>query len=683
MRSGSSAHDDHDWPPSARHPYAAEATSGQARYGTHGPQPRSGPPDDAAGGWREVPFGPEISWPSGFRPLDTQAREILEAGYRAAPSYQQPALHDHGYGDPGYLDPAYDGPRTPYSGPGPADRGGAAGAGYQGVPGYQLPEPPGYAGPAHQRGFAERPAADQDIYPVTGAQEALQDTGPQPWPTGSAPAGYPDRWYGSPRLDDRALGGTAPDGPGDRRLAGLRYDELRYDEPGYDERRYQEPSPGPAYDEPRYQEPSPGSAYDEPRYQEPSPGRAYDEPLDDESWYQELRRSTPAYPQRGELQPGGPQPGGSRPGASPEDQGPWRGAGSPAAARSWAAAGPATGGPWRGAVPEASAARRHAVSPAEAFGGAGYLGAPTAQTDVLAPPPGGRADARPQGGALLAAPGTAEFAAAGTAEFAAAPGGGRSAVRPGYGLDGPEITLSWPARPQADDLDAFDEFWREDGGYSALLADEAGRDDGRRTGRRKATAGRRRGRSNDRRLWLALGGVVVVTAAAIAGIIKFEFPSHSGPAHTMITPAAIGSYVRTVDLEHQTHLAQLRAEVIKMSSGQASHVVSAVYEAGNSAAGGNAQIIMFIGGHLANAAPAASIASFTQKFPGAVVVSAGPLGGDAACVEQGVGTSSTASMCAWFDNDSFGEVVSPTMNAAALASSMRTFRRSVELVDKR
>ena len=36
-------------------------------------------------------------------------------------------------------------------------------------------------------------------------------------------------------------------------------------------------------------------------------------------------------------------------------------------------------------------------------------------------------------------------------------------------------------------------------------------------------------------------------------------------------------------------------------------------------------------------------------------------------------------MCAWFDNDSFGEVVSPAMNASALASAMRTVRPSVEL----
>jgi hypothetical protein len=169
--------------------------------------------------------------------------------------------------------------------------------------------------------------------------------------------------------------------------------------------------------------------------------------------------------------------------------------------------------------------------------------------------------------------------------------------------------------------------------------------------------------------------VIVVAAAAIVGVIKFEFPSHSGPVHTMAIPAKIGAYTRTVDLEHQADVAALRQKVISMSSGQASNVKSAVYESGNSAAGNTAQIIMFIGGHLANADPAASITSFTQQFHGAKVVSAGALGGKAACVQDG-----TVAMCAWFDNDSFGEVVSPTMNATALASAMQKVRPSVEQV---
>jgi hypothetical protein len=150
--------------------------------------------------------------------------------------------------------------------------------------------------------------------------------------------------------------------------------------------------------------------------------------------------------------------------------------------------------------------------------------------------------------------------------------------------------------------------------------------------------------------------------------------------HSMVTPPRIGSYIRTLNLEKQTHLAQLRAEVIKMSSGHASSVVSAAYESGNSAAGATEQIIMFIGGHLANAAPSSSIASFIEKFPAAVAVPAGTLGGQAACVENGAGTSNPVSMCVWFDNDSFGEIVSPTMNANALSTVMRTVRPSFELV---
>jgi hypothetical protein len=266
---------------------------------------------------------------------------------------------------------------------------------------------------------------------------------------------------------------------------------------------------------------------------------------------------------------------------------------------------------------------------------------------------------------------------------------GTTAVRPGHGLDGPEITSSWPAQPNTDEPEAYHDFWRddEDEEYTGLFGDrhaEFDRADARQAAASRQAAkrgtGRRRGRSNDHRLWFGLGGVVIVAAAAITGILKFEFPSHGGPAHTMSTPNKIGTYTRTVNLERQVGLAQLRADVIKMSSGTASDVKSAVYESGNSAAGNTEQILMFIGGHLANADPAASIASFTQSFPGAQVVSAGSLGGQAACVLEAANTSNSRSLCAWFDNDSFGEVVSPTMNAAALANTMRTVRPSVELL---
>ena len=93
--------------------------------------------------------------------------------------------------------------------------------------------------------------------------------------------------------------------------------------------------------------------------------------------------------------------------------------------------------------------------------------------------------------------------------------------------------------------------------------------------------------------------------------------------------------------------------------------MTAVYESGNSAAGSNTQIVMFVGGHLANADPAGSIAGFTQQVKGAKVVSPGPGGGKAVCLQEGT----AGAACAWFDNDSFGEVVSPTMDATALAKA--------------
>ncbi len=650
---------------------------------------------------------------------------MLESAYGTGPTYSQPAVDDYGYGDPGYADPSYEGPRTPYGSPasdGPAYGGprnaapprASGGSGYRppetGVPGYQVPEirnsaRPGYASPGQQPQGSAPPSGGQEIWPVTGAQEALPATGPQPiappavdaWgPRGSAgspqaasPA-YPDQWYGNPRLTNQPLtnqpltnqppndqprpGGSRFDGPpagarpADPRLEGINYGELRYDDP--------DPvTPG-------------------------QPG--YDEPLDDESWYEQLRRDASAHPQNfGPQHPSGPhrrvepqapahgqQPGfpqapdrvpgyglprGDRGGSSPQaPQGPQMSAGRPVGPGQRAASQP--GSPFPSA-PNPQAAQ-----------GTGFLSAPVAPVGLLTPPDGLRVT--PPDGLRVTPPDGMRLDALRDGASPAA-----AAVRPGHGLDGPEITSSWPAQPPTDDLESFEDFWRddEDEEYTGLFGDrqaEFNRADARQAAASRQTAakrsiGRRRGRSNDHRLWLGLGGVVIVAAAAITGIIKFEFPSHSGPAHVMVTPAKIGTYARTVDLERQVGLSQLRDEVIKMSSGQASGVVSAVYESGNSAAGNTAQIIMFIGGHLANADPAASITSFTQEFRGAHVVSAGPMGGKAACVLEGTTASNSRSLCVWFDNDSFGEIVSPTMNDTALAGAMRTVRPSVELLAKK
>ena len=195
--------------------------------------------------------------------------------------------------------------------------------------------------------------------------------------------------------------------------------------------------------------------------------------------------------------------------------------------------------------------------------------------------------------------------------------------------------------------------------------------------------GRRRGRSGDHKLWIALAGVVVVMAGALAAIFLLAFPSGPrGPAHTLVTPNQLNAFVRRPALEQQMNVGQLRQDVINMSSGQARRVVEAVYEAGNSTTGSTPQIVLFIGGNLLNASPMVSVTSFTQRFKGASVTSAGSLGGEAACVNATAAEPGSVAMCAWFDNDSFGEVVSPTMNATALANTMRQIRPHVELIAK-
>jgi hypothetical protein len=188
-------------------------------------------------------------------------------------------------------------------------------------------------------------------------------------------------------------------------------------------------------------------------------------------------------------------------------------------------------------------------------------------------------------------------------------------------------------------------------------------------------------RGSDHRLWLAVLGVVIAAGAAITAIITFGFPSPGAPVHAMQTPARIGSFARAADMESATQLAGVRTGVIQASAGQASDVKSAVYESRNGA-GNTVQVMMFIGGHLASASPAASITGFTRKFAGAAVVSAGSLGGQAVCAEEGAASSNQVSICAWFDNDSFGEIVSPTMNATTLATVMRTVRPDLEIVVK-
>ena len=129
-----------------------------------------------------MPFGPDISWPNGFRRMDPAARNLLEGGFGGSPQgrpdagpgtggsrpgYLQSATDDYGYGDPGYSDPAYDGPR---GGSGGAARPGGAPAGYRGTPGYQGTD---FREPARQYHPGYQPGSASGGYPATGAQQPL------------------------------------------------------------------------------------------------------------------------------------------------------------------------------------------------------------------------------------------------------------------------------------------------------------------------------------------------------------------------------------------------------------------------------------------------------------------------------------------------------------------------------
>jgi hypothetical protein len=164
-------------------------------------------------------------------------------------------------------------------------------------------------------------------------------------------------------------------------------------------------------------------------------------------------------------------------------------------------------------------------------------------------------------------------------------------------------------------------------------------------------------------------------------LMKYVFTGPSGPAHTVVAPDQAGAFTRMPNLEKQMKVNQLAQDVIKTSSGQASDVVSAVYQEGSSAPGSNPQVFMFVGGHLANASPPASISNFTQTYPGAKVEPAGTLGGEAACSEI-TANGQSASVCVWFDNDTFGELMSSTMTPAKLGNTLDMVRPSLELYAK-
>jgi hypothetical protein len=581
----------------------------------------------------QAPFGPEISWPTGYSSL-----EYRDGGYRypaaqpAASQGEHPyaAFSAAGYGDDGYSDPGYDGPASQDAGvagtrtvrgfiePAPA-RAGYAQHGYP----QAGRQDPGYSGPAYSR---QQPwDYDQSLRYASEDASYQEQDGYRQRPEGygqpesyGRPDGYGFAGHPAPAYDPADYNGSAHsrpgvDGPG-YDLSGIigtgDFDTHGYDEPSYDRLSYDDPRYADAagHGDQRY-DPRGGARFDETRFDMPR----FDETRLDSLWLadEDIRHDEPV--------------GYGNDGFSGD-------------------------GRLRSGYPDFD------LSPSGRFDEtrldlrADDLGIDHTRFDVPAFDET-RIDA-------MRAPGPGM-------DFHAAP----------TGLLAPEDQpLSWA------DETSFDDYLDEElAPVPAAFVRTAERDDDTRT--RRAT-GRRRGRSRDRRQWMALGAIAVVAAGAIGGVLmKFVFSGPSGPAHNVVAPNSVGAFTRMPNLEKQMKVEALRQDVMKTSAGQATNVVSAVYQAGSTAPGGNAQIFMFVGGKLSSAAPATSLQNFTQTYPGAKVVPAGALGGQAACAEAQSNGEGVA-MCVWFDNDSFGELVSPTMTTAKLATTLDTVRPNLELYAK-
>jgi hypothetical protein len=591
---------------------------------------------------RQAPFGPEISWPTGYSNL-----EYRDGSYRypaaqpAASQGEHPyaAFSAAGYGDDGYSDPGYDGPASQDVGV----------AGTRTVRGFveSAPAQSGYARPGYPQaghpdlGYGESAHPHQRSWDYDQPLRHDGEDASYPAPEGYRPSGsYPQQvdGYGQPESYDqpdgyRFAGHPAPaydpadyngsphsrpgiDGPG-YDLSGIigtgDFDTAGYDEPSYDRLSYDDPryADAPGHGDRRYDPPG-GPRLDETRFDMPR----FDETRLDSLWLsdEDVRHDEPV----GYGNDGFAGDGPVRSGYSEFDLSPG------------------------GRFDETRLDLR-----------AGDLGIDQTRFDMPAFDETRIDDMRGLG------PG---------ADFRPAP--------TGLLLPPEDQPLSWADETSFDGYPDLDE---EVAPVPAAFVRTAERDDD--TGTRRGT-GRRRGRSRDRRQWIALGAIAVVAAGAIGGVLmKFVFSGPSGPAHNVVAPNRVDAFTRMPNLEKQMKVEALRQDVMKTSAGQATNVVSAVYQAGSTAPGGNAQIFMFVGGKLSSAAPATSLENFTHTYPGAKVVPAGALGGEAACAEAQSNGEGVA-MCVWFDNDSFGELVSPTMTTAKLATTLGAVRPSLELYAK-
>jgi hypothetical protein len=186
-------------------------------------------------------------------------------------------------------------------------------------------------------------------------------------------------------------------------------------------------------------------------------------------------------------------------------------------------------------------------------------------------------------------------------------------------------------------------------------------------------AGRRTARRKRRHpvLLAVLGGGAVGGVAAAGILVSGVFGGTGGPEHVIVTPNKLLSYVQNPALAKGMGAQALRADILAKGNGEASHVVDAVYQ---DSSGSAAKILLFVGGNLSGSAQG-FISSFTGMLPSAFVINPGSLGGQAACVP---GTGGHPAECAWADNDTFGLIASPALNASTLAGELRSIRPLVE-----
>ncbi len=184
----------------------------------------------------------------------------------------------------------------------------------------------------------------------------------------------------------------------------------------------------------------------------------------------------------------------------------------------------------------------------------------------------------------------------------------------------------------------------------------------------RRAVGRRRGRSGDRRQWMALGAIAVVAAGAIGGVLmKYVFAGPSGPAHSGRRPGLgrrVHAFCHPRGADAREHAGAGRGQV-ERRVGQRRRVRR--LRAGRRGPG-QRRADLHVRGRQARQCRCQRLHHELRRSPIRTRTRCRPARslGQAACTETHV-DNEEAAMCVWFDNDTFGALVSPTMTTTQLA----------------